>query len=47
MAGKFGQPFTKAMEDKIIKDLNDTLIERRGFPSPAAIRCIRKTCRIF
>ncbi len=42
-----GQPFTKAMEDKIIKDLNDTRIKRRGFPSPAAIRCIRKTCRIF
>lgn len=41
-----GQPFTKAMEDQIINDLNDTRI-KRGFPSPAAIRCIRKTCRIF
>lgn len=41
-----GQPFTKAMEDQIINDLNDTRIKRR-FPSPAAIRCIRKTCRIF
>lgn len=47
MAGKFCQPFTKAMEDQIINDLNDTRIKRRGFPSPAAIRCIRKTCRIF
>ena len=25
-----GQPFTKAMEDKIIKDLNDTRIKRQG-----------------
>lgn len=41
-----GQPFTKAMEDQIINDLNDTRIKRE-FPSPAAIRCIRKTCRIF
>ncbi len=42
-----GQTFTKAMEDQIINDLNDTRIKRRVFPSPAAIRCIRKTCRIF
>lgn len=42
-----GQPFTKAMEDQIINDLNDTRIKRGVFPSPAAIRCIRKTCRIF
>ncbi len=41
-----GQPFTKAMEDQIINDLNDTRIKRR-ISSPAAIRCIRKTCRIF
>ncbi|MGS2997546.1 4Fe-4S cluster-binding domain-containing protein, partial [Escherichia coli] len=25
-----GQRFTKAMEDKIIKDLNDTRIKRKG-----------------
>ena len=41
-----GQPFTKAMEDQIINDLND-VSNARVFPSPAAIRCIRKTCRIF
>lgn len=41
-----GQTFTKAMEDQIINDLNDTRIKRQVFP-PAAIRCIRKTCRIF
>ena len=27
-----GQPFTKAMEDQIINDLNDTRIKRQGFP---------------
>lgn len=42
-----GQPFTKAMEDQIINDLNDTRIKRQVFPSQTAIRYIRKTCRIF
>lgn len=40
-------PFTAEMADRIIADLNDTRIKRRGFHSPAAIRCIRRTSRIF
>ncbi len=42
-----GVPFTAEMEERIIADLNDTRVKRRGFHSPAAIRCTRKTCRIF
>lgn len=42
-----GQPFTKAMEDQIINDLNDTRIKTPWYFPPAAIRYIRKTCRIF
>lgn len=39
-----GMPFTAEMEDRIINDLNDTRIKRRGSRSPAATRSIRKTC---
>ncbi|XPE62405.1 4Fe-4S cluster-binding domain-containing protein [Shigella flexneri] len=42
------QPFTKRWKTRSFKIWNDTYrIKRRGFPSPAAMHCIRKTYGYF
>lgn len=42
-----GMPFTAEMADRIMPTSTTPASNARGFRSPAAIRCIRRTSRIF